>query len=289
MWLWNKGEIMEKLLIIDGSNLLFQMFFGMPARIVNNQGKAIQGTLGFVGAMLKIIRKVEPSHMFVVFDGEHENERCDLDSEYKANRIDYSTVGEEENPFSQLQDVYNALDYLGIKHIETTDCEADDLIASYALSFGQQMEIIISSFDSDFFQLITNNVSVLRYRGEKTVICTPEYVMDKFGIVPEQYADFKSLVGDAADNIKGAEKVGVKTAAMLLEELGTLENIIANVDNIKKTSVKESIIRNAEKLRLNYLIIKLGEYKLLPVSKQELEYCYAGITTNEVLKGIGLR
>ncbi|MBP3489217.1 MAG: flap endonuclease [Roseburia sp.] len=280
---------MEKLLIIDGSNLLFQMFFGMPARIVNNQGKAIQGTLGFVGAMLKIIRKVEPSHMFVVFDGEHENERCDLDSEYKANRIDYSTVGEEENPFSQLQDVYNALDYLGIKHIETTDCEADDLIASYALSFGQQMEIIISSFDSDFFQLITNNVSVLRYRGEKTVICTPEYVMDKFGIVPEQYADFKSLVGDAADNIKGAEKVGVKTAAMLLEELGTLENIIANVDNIKKTSVKESIIRNAEKLRLNYLIIKLGEYKLLPVSKQELEYCYAGITTNEVLKGIGLR
>ena len=117
MWLWNKGEIMEKLLIIDGSNLLFQMFFGMPARIVNNQGKAIQGTLGFVGAMLKIIRKVEPSHMFVVFDGEHENERCDLDSEYKANRIDYSTVGEEENPFSQLQDVYNALDYLGIKHI----------------------------------------------------------------------------------------------------------------------------------------------------------------------------
>lgn len=280
---------MEKLLIIDGSNLLFQMFFGMPARIVNDQGKAIQGTLGFVGAMLNIIRKVEPSHMFVVFDGEHENERCDLDSEYKANRIDYSTVNEEENPFSQLQDVYNALDYLGIKHIETTDCEADDLIASYALSFGKQMEIIISSFDSDFFQLITNNVSVLRYRGEKTAICTPEYVMDKFGIVPEQYADFKSLVGDTADNIKGAEKVGIKTAAMLLEEFGTLENVIANVENIKKTSVKESIIRNAEKLRLNYLIIKLGEYKLLPFNKQELEYYYAGITTNEVLKGIGLR
>lgn len=281
---------MEKLLIIDGSNLLFQMFFGMPARIVNDQGKAIQGTLGFVGAMLKIIRKVEPSHIFVVFDGEHENERCDLDSEYKPNRIDYSTVSEEKNPFSQLQDVYHALDYLGIKHIETTDCEADDLIAGYALAFGQQMEIIISSFDSDFFQLITSNVSVLRYRGEKTVICTPEYIMDKFGIAPAQYADFKSLVGDTADNIKGAEKVGIKTAAMLLEEFGTLENIIANVENIKKTSVKESIIRNAEKLRLNYLIIRLGEYsKLLPFGKQELEYCYVKITTNEVLKGIGLK
>lgn len=83
---------MDRLLIIDGSSLLFQMFFGMPARIVNEQGKAIQGTLGFVGAMLKIIRKVEPTHIVAVFDGEHENNRCELDSEYKANRTDYSTV-----------------------------------------------------------------------------------------------------------------------------------------------------------------------------------------------------
>lgn len=281
---------MEKLLIIDGSNLLFQMFFGMPARIVNEQGKAIQGTLGFVGAMLKIIRKVEPSHIIVVFDGERgKNERCELDSEYKANRIDYSTVCEEENPFSQLQDVYDALNFLGIKHIETTDCEADDLIAGYALSLGRQIEVIITSFDSDFFQLITDKVSVLRYRGEKTVICTPEYIMEKFGIVPEQYTDFKSLVGDTADNIKGAEKVGAKTAALLLKEFGTLENILANAENIGKPSVKESIIRNTEKLRLNYIMIKLRDTKLLPFSKQELEYCYAEITTNEVLKGIGLK
>lgn len=67
---------MDKLLIIDGSNLLFQMFFGMPARIVNNEGKAIQGTLGFVGALLKIIRKVELTYILVVFDGEHKNNLC---------------------------------------------------------------------------------------------------------------------------------------------------------------------------------------------------------------------
>lgn len=275
--------------MIDGSNLLFQMFFGMPARIVNERGKAIQGTLGFVGALLKIVRKVEPSHIIAVFDGEHENERCGLDLEYKANRIDYSTVCEEENPFSQLQDVYDALDYLGIKHIETTDCEADDLIAGYALSLGPHTEVIITSLDSDFFQLITDNVSVLRYRGEKTVVCTPEYVMEKFGIVPEQYADFKSLVGDTADNIKGAEKVGVKTAALLLKEFGTLENILANAESIRKPSIKESMIKNTEKLRINYKMIKLGDTGPLPFSKQELAYCYPGITTNEVLKGIGLR
>ena len=69
---------MNRILIIDGSNLLFQMFFGMPARIVNKQGKAIQGTLGFVGALLKIIRKTEPTHIAVFFDGEHENIRRHL-------------------------------------------------------------------------------------------------------------------------------------------------------------------------------------------------------------------
>lgn len=280
---------MSRLLIIDGSNLLFQMFFGMPARIVNEKGKAIQGTLGFVGALLKIIRKVEPTHIFVVFDGEHENNRLTLNPDYKANRIDYSMVSKDKNPFSQLDDVYAALDYLDIKYIETTDCEADDLIAGYALSFRQYAEIIIASLDSDFFQLITDTISVLRYRGEKTVICTPEYIMNKFGIMPNQYVDFKSLTGDRADNIKGAEKVGVKTAAMLLNEFGTLENILANTEYIKKPSVKESIIHNSEKLRINYKLIKLENNVFLPFSMEELKYYYTGITTSEVLKGIGLR
>lgn len=175
---------MNRLLIVDGHNLLFQMFFGMPARIVNNHGKAIQGTLGFVGALLKIIRMVEPTHVTVLFDGQHENGRSALNPDYKANRIDYSETPEDENPFSQLYDVYAALDFLGIKHTETTTCEADDLIAGYALCYGQENEIIISSFDSDFFQLITDHVSVLRYRGKDTVICTPAYIKEKFGITP---------------------------------------------------------------------------------------------------------
>lgn len=75
---------MAKLLIIDGHNLLFQMFFGMPSRIINQNGKAIQGTLGFIGAFLKMIRMTSPSHIVVLFDGEHENPRKQLDKNYKA-------------------------------------------------------------------------------------------------------------------------------------------------------------------------------------------------------------
>ena len=157
---------MRKLLIIDGHNLLFQMFFGMPSRIVNKDGKDIQGTLGFVGAMLKIVKMINPTHLVILFDSEHESIRTKVNPDYKANRTIYSTVADEDNPYSQLNDVYAALEFLRIKHIETTEYEADDVISSYAIRYEKEIEIVISSFDSDFFQLIDDNVSVLRYRGD---------------------------------------------------------------------------------------------------------------------------
>lgn len=88
-----------KLLLIDGHNLLFQMFYGMPTRIKGKDGAPIQGVLGFVGATLKIIHQLLPSHVCIIFDGEHKNPRNELLSSYKANRKDYSTVLEEDNPF----------------------------------------------------------------------------------------------------------------------------------------------------------------------------------------------
>lgn len=279
---------MAKLLLIDGSNLLFQMFFGMPARIYSADGRAIQGVLGFVGALLKIIRMVGPTHMLAVFDGEHENARVGLDEAYKANRPDLSTVPEEENLYSQLGDIYRALDYLQIKHFETTDCEADDVIASYALTL-ENTETVISSFDSDLFQLLSEHVSVLRYRGKNTVIYTPVLFREKFGISPAQYADFKSLTGDTADNIKGAEKVGKKTAAQLICKFGTLEAVLQNAGQIEKSSVRRSITENAERLRLNYRLIKLDGTAKLPFALKDLRFEGSGFTTTEVLRGIRLK
>lgn len=285
---------MEKLLLVDGCNLLFQMFFGMPARIINEQGKAIQGTLGFVGALLKIIRMTKPTYVAVLFDGEAHNPRVDLDADYKANREDYSQVEEEENPFSQLPDVYAALDFLGLRYAETTDCEADDWMAGYVRKYtGEEAadgcSIVISSFDSDFFQLISDKVTILRYRGDNSVWCDMAYLQDKFGIGPEQYADFKSLTGDTADNIKGADKVGPKTAALLISEFGSLENVLARAEEIKKPSVRESVLRDRERLRKNYRLIKLDGVEKLPFGLDEMEWCDNGLTTNKVLKGIGLK
>ena len=280
---------MDKLLIIDGSNLLFQMFYGMPARIVNHQGKAIQGTLGFVGAMLKIIRMVKPTHVTVLFDGECQNHRSVLDENYKANRPDFSEIPEEDTPFSQLPDIYRILDFLKIAHAETTDCEADDWIAGFTLKYGQDTDIVIASQDSDFFQLITDRVRILRYRGKNTVLCDRSWLMEKFSIHPEQYAGFKSLTGDNADNIKGAEKIGPKTAAQLLRQFGTLENLLQNTASVKRPSIRQSLERSIPRLRTNYCLIHLTAIDKLPFSPEEMVYRDAGMTTTKILTAVSLR
>ena len=119
-----------------------------------------------MGALLKILHMTQPAYAAVLFDGECHNQRKDLDPCYKANRPDYSEIPEEETPFSQLPDIFRALQVMGIPYRETDCCEADDWIAGYALQYGSQMPVTIASQDSDFFQLISDNVKILRYRGQ---------------------------------------------------------------------------------------------------------------------------
>jgi len=279
---------MQKLLVVDGSNLLFQMFYGMPSRILNRQGKPIQGTLGFVGALLKIIRMTAPTHVAVLFDGEYMDFRRELDPAYKANRTDYSTVPVEDTPFSQLPDLYRALDHLGICHAETTDCEADDWIAGYAAAYGGKMDVVIVSQDSDLFQLIGDRVTVLRYRGRQSVLWDRAYLRQKLGIGPEQYAAFKSLTGDPSDNIRGAEKVGPKTAAALLDQFGDLETLLQRSEEIVKPSIRRSIQESRERLRKNYELILLKGTQPLPFRREELAFRDSGHKTMEVLEKTGI-
>ena len=280
---------MDKLLVVDGSNLLFQMFYGMPARIVGKHGKPIHGTLGFVGALIKVIKKIQPTHAVVLFDGESQNERKKIDEEYKANRPDYSLLPEEETPFCQLPDIYAALDYLKIKHTETTDCETDDLVAGYARVYGKKTEVTVLSFDSDFFQLIGEQVRVLRYRGEQSVLCDSAYVKNRYGVAPAQYADWKALVGDTADNIQGVRGIGPKTAASLLLEFGDLDELLKNTERIAKKAAREAILSSLDRIEKNRALIALNGCACLPFSLEELTYSYAGERTGEVLTAIEIK
>jgi DNA polymerase-1 len=236
-----------------------------------------------------MIKMTEPSHAVVLFDGEHENPRTELLGGYKANRVDYSKAPEAECPFSQLADIYGALDCMGIRHSEIPDGEADDAIAAYTLTYGGEIKCVVASFDSDFYQLINENVTVLRYRGKNTVLCNEALIQTKLGILPGQYADFKALTGDCSDNIRGAEHIGPKTAAALLRQFGDLRAIIRRAGEIARPSIRASVQRNAECLRRNYRLIKLDNTAAIPFALHELEYCYDSVTTFEVLERIGLR
>ena len=277
-----------RFLAVDGSNLLFQMFFGMPSRIMNSDGRAIHGTLGFIGALRKMMILLNPTHVVVLFDGEHANPRVEIAPSYKSNRPDLGKTDESENPFSQLPDVYSALDFLGIHHAETEICEADDWMASYAMNYASEIEVILASFDSDLFQLITDRVSVFRYRGNSSVLCTPQFIRDKYGIEPHRYADLKALVGDSSDNIPGVPRVGPKTAAHLVNTYGGINDIIDNANSISRPSIRNSIMNSVELIRTNYRLIKLSANHTPPFQLHELSYSYNKFSTVEVLRSAGI-
>lgn len=280
---------MDKWLLIDGHNLLFQMFFGMPARIVSRDGRAMQGTLGFAGAALRMIRMTEPTHVLAIFDGEHENPRKEIDPAYKSGRVDYSTVPETESPFSQLPDIYRALDEMGVCHIETVGCEADDLIASYIRHLPDATEAVIASLDSDFFQLASERVSILRYRGKENIVMLDEGgIQARFGISPAQYADFKALTGDKADNIEGVQNVGPRTAASLLASYGDIEGIIAHTEEIHRFVVRRAVSESADLMRRNRKLIRLAGEEPLPVPPEKMTYHPSSDTTFDVMRAIGL-
>ena len=278
---------MKRLLIIDGHNLLFQMFFGMPSRIIGNKGQAIQGVIGFVGALNRLADMYHPTHLCVMFDGEKHNPRKDVLEEYKANRIDYSEVPEEDNPFSQLPLVYEALDYIGIKHTETTVCETDDVIAAYAVKYGKEDEVLISSFDSDYFQLITDKVKVIRYRGKCSMLCEEGYIKEKYGVVPSRYLDYKCLVGDTSDNIPGIRGVGPKTAAKLVNTFGGLDAIIERSKEIESEKIRLAIEDGMDILKRNMALISLDGNADIPFTLDEIELVNPHIRTMDVIRGIG--
>ena len=278
---------MNRILIIDGHNLLFQMFFGMPSKIIGAKGQAIHGVIGFIGALNRLADGYSPSHLLVMFDGEKKNPRKDILGEYKANRIDYSEVPEDENPFTQLPLICEALDYMGIKHAETTDCETDDVIAAYAIEYGKKNEVFISSFDSDYFQLITDKVKVIRYRGQSSVLCDEEYIRSKYGVEPCRYLDLKCLVGDTSDNIPGIRGVGPKTAAKLINTIGDVDAIRSRSSEIDSEKIRLAIEGGGDIIERNLSLIRLGSAAAMPYSLADIEFKNPRLRTMEVVHGIG--
>lgn len=260
----------ERLLLIDGHNLLFRMFYGMPDEYYTGGGVKFNAVYGFTSAMAKVVDMIHPTHIFTAFDSPECGDRRQLDVAYKANRPDFSDAEPNECPFTQLPAIYEMLMIMGVPYAEIHGCEADDVLSSYAIEYGSRMDVIIMSTDKDYWQLISDSVSVLNYRGYDSTLVTPHTVELKFGVTPAQFADFKCIVGDKSDNIIGVPGVGPKRAAELLKKYNSLDGIYENLDSVERAATQKALEASRERMELNRKLIYLGGGASLPYSEELL-------------------
>jgi len=260
----------NKLLLVDGHNLLFKAFYGVPEKLLPN-GKPIQGVIGFIAIVAKIMKVIEPTHVLVVFDPEEKPSRADLYPQYKANRQeDFGSKVGRENPFTQLADIMTALDNLHIKHVEQPGYEADDMIASYTSQVP--CEVVIVSSDTDFLQLVDQRTTIFRYHGKKSLLFNEVVVQEKYGIHPSRFLEYKALIGDKTDNIDGIKGIGPKNAIKVLNGAREL------------TEEEQKIFER------NRSLIELDADAELPYTLNQLSFAnrFTDFKTFEFLRSIGV-
>lgn len=277
---------MNKIILIDGHNLLFRMFYGIPSPIKNTKGKEIRGLIGFIGSLKKIVDEFRPYSLIVVFDSQtSKDSNLKIDINYKRNRVDYTNISEDDNPFSQLPLIKKALEYLNIYYLEVENYEADDYIASI-INNNRENQYIIVSTDSDFIQLVDNNIFLYVPRGKKSVLYTPEEVVKKYNIPPTKYVIFKSLVGDKSDNIKGVKGIGNIIAAKILNYSSIQNYIFNNPDSrfVKLLIDNEEIILKNQKL-----ICMSNNIDTSKITFKKLSNNISTFKTYEIIEKIGER
>ena len=203
------------------------------------------------------------THLLVVFDASGKTFRNDIYPEYKANRSEAP-----EDLIPQFPVIRKATSAFNIPFVELLGYEADDLIASYAEEAQKHnMKVTIVSSDKDLMQLVSDNVSMLDTM--KGRVFKKEDVFDKFGVYPEKVIDVQSLAGDSVDNIPGIPGIGIKTAALLINEYGDLDGLFENSEKIKQKKRRENIIEFENQAYISKKLVTLKNDVPLPIPIKE--------------------
>lgn len=232
----------KKLVLIDGNSLMNRAFYALPP-LMNKEGMYTNAIYGFTTMLLKIIDEQKPSHMSVAFDLKAPTFRHKAYSEYKGNR-----KGMPDELRAQVEPLKELLDSFGINRVELEGYEADDIIGTFS-KIGEQdgFEVIIVTGDRDALQLASDNTTVLFTKKGITDVDVYDWnkVEEDYGVNPIEFIDLKGLMGDKSDNIPGVPGIGEKTGVKLIQEYRSLENVIANIENLKG-STKKKIEENQE-------------------------------------------
>ena len=231
-------------ILVDGSYYLFRTYHALPKTMQNSQGLVTNAIRGTLNALLKLMRRYHPTHMAVCFDTKSPTFRHAMSEDYKANRPKMDVELAEQIPY-----IHRLVTALGIPLLRIEGAEADDIIGTLAYrAVAEGHHVVISTGDKDMMQLI-NDCVILEdsFTGKMT---DSAGVVEKFGINPEQMIDFLTLMGDSSDGIKGVPGIGKKTAKDLLNEYGTIDNMLKNVANIKGRAGK-NLLEYADDIPMN--------------------------------------
>jgi DNA polymerase-1 len=272
----------KKLFLLDAFALIFRAYYALIRNPrITSKGKNTNAQFGFTNTLIDLLNKQKPSHMAVCFDTKAPTERHTDYAEYKANRQEAP-----EDLLASLPDIKKIILGLNIPVIETDGFEADDVIGTLAKQaelVGYQVYMVTP--DKDYGQLVSDNIKIYKppYQGGDFEILGPAEVCAKWGIKEvSQVIDILGLMGDSVDNIPGIPGVGEKTAAKLLAEFGTLENVLVNADGIKGALGEK--VRNGKDLAI--MSKKLATIiTAVPVEFHEEDFCVKAMN-KEALKEV---
>ncbi len=249
------------LVLVDGSSFIFRAYHALPPLTRKSDGLPVGAVSGFCNMLYKLTEDLkgenEPTHFAVIFDYSGKSFRNDLYDQYKAHRPEAP-----EDLIPQFPLTRAATRAFCLPSIEQEGFEADDIIATYACQFRDAGgKVTIVSSDKDLMQLVGPNVTMLdtiaRPGQPPLRWIGPDEVVKKFGVTPDKVVDVQALCGDPVDNVPGIPGIGIKTAALLINEYGDLETLLARASEIKQQKRRESIIEHAELARISRKLVEL--------------------------------
>ena len=243
------------LFLIDGSGYIFRAYYALPPLYRKRDGLPTGAVNGFCNMIYKLIedtnRDIKPSHIAVIFDTARKTFRNDIYNDYKANRGD-----PPEDLIPQFQIIKDSVKAFGMQSIELKGFEADDIIATYArIGRDKGWKVSIVSSDKDLMQIVDNDITLIDTMKNKSI--GPDEVLEKFGVEPKKVIDVQALAGDSSDNVPGAPGIGIKTAALLINEFGSLENLLKNCHQIKQNKRRETLENFQEQILISKKLVTL--------------------------------
>ena len=275
-----------KLFLIDGSSYLYRAFYAI-GHLSNSKGLPTNATYGFIQMLLKVLKEHRPDYLAVIFDSKAPTFRSEVYKEYKANRPAMPELLTPQIPY-----IKKIIEGYRIALLEMDGYEADDLIGTVAKRLESEVDIVIITGDKDILQLVSDRIQIYDTMKEKRF--GVEEVIERFGVSPDQVVEVMGLSGDAIDNIPGVPGIGEKTAIQLIKTYGSIENLLAHVEEIPRKRLKENLRTHGDLARLSRQLATihtdvpvnspLKDFSLSPPDLKSLKEIFKELEFNKLLK-----